>query len=67
MKFNTLDTIMLDSLKQTAKKTETSKLQLALTNLKSARAKFEKTASKRDNEFNAKQISIITKELKSRK
>jgi len=67
MKFNTLDTIMLDSLKETAKKTETAKLKIALTNLKNARTKFEKTASKRDNEFNAKQISIIAKELKSRK
>ena len=67
MKFNTLDTIMLDSLKETAKKTETAKLKMSLINLKSARKKYEKTASKRDNEYNAKQISIIEKELKSRK
>lgn len=58
-----LDNLMLNSLKETAKKTETAKLKNALIELKNSRSKLEKTASKRDNEFNSKQISIIENEL----
>jgi len=67
MKFNKLDTLILESLKDTAKKTPVTKLKLALKDLKAQKAKFKTTAITRDNEFNAKQISIITKEINSRK
>jgi hypothetical protein len=67
MKFNELDKILIFSLKETVKKAPMSQLKLVLGDLKTARTKLKTTGTTRDIEFNAKNISIISKEINSRK
>lgn len=64
--FNELDKIMLDSLEKTAKKTSTEKIKLALSQLKATYKKYNKKASKRDNEYNKAQRYILIQELRLR-